>query len=175
MRDWPIGLEAAALHAMRTPDQLLLVCPLEHDHEVRAWVAANPELWGQLLREAKPWTRKNDVARIYREQRTGTSGDTAAENEVTVTRIDDDGRSVTRDLPHWLSHSPSGLSWGYHGAGSMDLARSVLLDLTGDPVLSSEQAPAMLAAFLMKDGDRWMLTGNQLLDWLASVHPNDRS
>lgn len=35
-------------------------------------------------------------------------------------------------LPHHVKHSPSGMSWGYHGSGAADLARSLLIHALGD-------------------------------------------
>ena len=35
-------------------------------------------------------------------------------------------------LPHVVYHSPSGLSWGYHGSGPADCALSILADALGE-------------------------------------------
>ena len=35
-------------------------------------------------------------------------------------------------VPHTARHSPTGIEWGYGGAGPADLALSVLLALVGD-------------------------------------------
>lgn len=35
-------------------------------------------------------------------------------------------------LPHHVKHSPTGMSWGYHGSGGADLARSLLIHALGD-------------------------------------------
>lgn len=38
----------------------------------------------------------------------------------------------TYPLPHQAKHSPTGMSWGYHGSGPADLARSLLVHALGD-------------------------------------------
>ena len=44
-------------------------------------------------------------------------------------------------LPHLVYHSPSGLSWGYHGSGPADTALSILADALGE-----RPTPAQLRA-----------------------------
>jgi len=41
------------------------------------------------------------------------------------------GRAPSK-LRHMIVHSPSGMSWGYHGSGSADLALSILADYLGE-------------------------------------------
>lgn len=38
----------------------------------------------------------------------------------------------TYPLPHQAKHSLTGMSWGYHGSGPADLARSLLIHALGD-------------------------------------------
>lgn len=49
-------------------------------------------------------------------------------DENTVTVVDEDG---PRPLYHAVEWSPTGLAWGYGGAGPTDLSRSLLLDRLG--------------------------------------------
>jgi hypothetical protein len=41
-----------------------------------------------------------------------------------------------REVPHVVSHSPDGLSWGYEGSGPADTALSILADITEDQAVA---------------------------------------
>jgi hypothetical protein len=70
--------------------------------------------------------REHDMAGavVYR----GYGPDNPAGSRLVVIEIDGE---VTGPLPHQIKHSPSGLSWGYHGSGPADLARSLLIHVLG--------------------------------------------
>ena len=51
----------------------------------------------------------------------------SAGGRLVVVEVDGD---VT-PLPHQVKHSPIGMSWGYHGSGAADLARSLLIHALG--------------------------------------------
>jgi hypothetical protein len=64
------------------------------------------------------------AAVIYR----GYGNDNAAGGRLVMIEVNGE----TCPLPHQAKHSPSGMSWGYHGSGPADLARSLLIDALGD-------------------------------------------
>jgi hypothetical protein len=57
----------------------------------------------------------------------GYGNDNPAGGRLVVVEVDGD---VT-PLPHQVKHSPIGMSWGYHGSGAADLARSLLIHALG--------------------------------------------
>lgn len=58
----------------------------------------------------------------------GYGNDASAGGRLVVVLIDGD----VSPLPHQVKHSPTGMSWGYHGSGAADLARSLLIHALGD-------------------------------------------
>lgn len=61
---------------------------------------------------------------IYR----GYGNDNAAGGRLVMIEVSGDACP----LPHRAKHSPTGMSWGYHGSGAADLARSLLIHALGD-------------------------------------------
>lgn len=61
---------------------------------------------------------------VYR----GYANDNAAGGRLVMIEIGGE----TYPLPHHAKHSPTGMSWGYHGSGPADLARSLLIHALGD-------------------------------------------
>lgn len=60
---------------------------------------------------------------IYR----GYGNDNAAGGRLVMLEVD----GQVCPLPHQAKHSPTGMSWGYHGSGAADLARSLLIHALG--------------------------------------------
>ena len=58
----------------------------------------------------------------------GYGNDNAAGGRLVMIEISGE----TYPLPHHAKHSPTGMSWGYHGSGPADLARSLLIHALGD-------------------------------------------
>jgi len=58
----------------------------------------------------------------------GYGNDNSAGGRLVVVVVDGDASP----LPHRVKHSPTGMSWGYHGSGAADLARSLLIHALGD-------------------------------------------
>lgn len=61
---------------------------------------------------------------VYR----GYGNDNAAGGRLVTVEVDGE----VSPLPHHAKHSPSGMSWGFHGSGAADLARSLLIDALGE-------------------------------------------
>lgn len=58
----------------------------------------------------------------------GYGNDNAAGGRLVMIEVSGE----TSPLPHQAKHSPTGMSWGYHGSGPADLARSLLIHALGD-------------------------------------------
>lgn len=67
------------------------------------------------------------TGRVY----SGSAGQPRVGGVVIEVRVP--GEPVEK-LLHRLFHSPSGMRWGFRGAGPKDLARSLLIDALGDAV-----------------------------------------
>ncbi len=80
-------------------------------------------------------------------------------------------------LPHHVMHSPTGMTWGYDGAGPADLARSLLIHALGDaarcdgcndgwavPAATYQQFKTDVVAQLPES--RWTLSRAEVLAWL---------
>jgi hypothetical protein len=71
------------------------------------------------------------------------------------------------DLPHKVRHSPSGIEWGYAGAGPADLALSILTYTSGE-----RQANDLYQYFKKEFVSRfpdsgWELAEQDVLRWVA--------
>jgi hypothetical protein len=93
----------------------------------------------------------------------------------------------TKQLPHYVRHSPDGFSWGYQGSGCAELARCLLADYLGlapsntqiglsskgaipeiDSGLYQQFKSDVIAKLDINRG--WTLPGHLLHRWLE-VHP----
>ena len=105
--------------------------------------------------------------KTYKGWRLGPNPDTASENIVVVAN-DEKPQDGSRELPHEVLHSPTGLNWGYGGSGPADLARAILFDLLGPigkmPVLYQ----AFKAEFLIHMGNDWTLPEGRIRTWLMT-------
>jgi hypothetical protein len=81
--------------------------------------------WQRDQEPLKPWPVP-PLPSMYRD--VGTYVGVKGEHFDDVKVVDAEG---PRPLYHYVDHSPTGLSWGYAGAGPSDLARSLLADRLG--------------------------------------------
>jgi hypothetical protein len=81
-------------------------------------------------------------------------------DEVKV--VDSEG---ARPLYHYVDHSPTGLSWGYGGAGPSDLARSMLADRLGY-VPSAAIYQRFRDDVVARLPDDWTLTFKEVDAWI---------
>lgn len=76
----------------------------------------------------------------------------------------------TQPLEHYMRHSPRRI---YGGSGPADLARSLLIDATGE-----DPAPAMYHAFKFDviskiRGDSWEITSTEILNWVENYRAKE--
>ena len=88
----------------------------------------------------------------------GARGDHSDRVEVSDTK----GR---RPLYHYVETSPTGMTWGYSGAGPTDLARSILADRLGY-VPQHSVYYAFRDAVVARLSDEFVLTFRQVDDWI---------
>ncbi len=100
--------------------------------------------------------------------------------EVPITYYGDkNGHTVWREgrvlrhepsLKVW-NHSPTGFSWGYGGSGPSQLALALLLDVTGDAVLSSRLHQAFRWGFVAQWQETWTINSTTIREWIAKQEP----
>ena len=78
--------------------------------------------------------------------------------ETHVWLSDESGRAEA--LPHHVRHSPSGFEWNYGGSGPADLARSILIALTGNSAFADS---------CYQEFKRDVVAGLDLEGWTLSV------
>jgi len=78
-------------------------------------------------------------------------------------------------LRHMIVHSPSGMSWGFHGSGPADLALSLLADYLGEAaaIPAHERYDPRVADEIRETG-AWLLHQDFKRDIVASL-PQDRN
>ena len=78
-------------------------------------------------------------------------------------------------LRHMIVHSPSGMSWGFHGSGPADLALSILADYLGEAaaIPAHERYDPRVADEIKQTG-AWLLHQEFKRDVVASL-PQDRN
>lgn len=94
------------------------------------------------------------------------AGFTDKKGNKVVTR---DGRALALgpSLKLW-NHSPTGYEWGYGGSGPAQLALALLLDATGDKVLSvdlHQKFKAKIVSNFPRNGT-WDLKRSQIMEWV---------
>ncbi|MCX5046665.1 hypothetical protein OG921_26170 [Aldersonia sp. NBC_00410] len=128
------------------------------------------------------------TVRTYRSAR--TSGGVGG----VVVEVADDG-VVQGVLRHQLWSSPTGMQWGFRGQGPRDLARSLLIDATGDLLtcsachgrggqaecrscrggytLAVTEEAAFEAEVVSGLGPQWSLTREEICRWREARHAPD--
>jgi hypothetical protein len=117
--------------------------------------------WERDHEPLKPWPAP-PLPSMYRDVGTyiGVKGDDYDEVKV----VDADG---PRPLYHYVDHSPTGLSWGYAGAGPSDLARSLLADRLGY-VPSGAVYGVFRDEVVAQLADDWTLDFGDVDQWIDS-------
>ena len=116
------------------------------------------------------------LSRRYR----GSRGDSpSAPALVTV----EDGASgeLLGPLTHLLTYSPTGLNWGYVGAGPRELARCLLAAVLGERARSPTGSAGLrrdlpehelVSDVVSRLPARWLLTDQALLGWIGNERPD---
>ena len=65
---------------------------------------------------------------------------------------------------HVVHHSPDGFAWGYGGSGPSELARCLLLEVTG----SDKHYQDFKWEFVASWDDSWSITDQEILSWVAA-------
>ncbi len=107
--------------------------------------------------------------KIYR----GYSDQGGASGAVSLV-VYEEGQEPYR-LRHMIVHSPSGMSWGYHGSGAADLALSILADYLGETatIPMHERYDHAIARRIEETG-AWLLHQEFKRDFVATL-PQDRN
>ncbi len=66
------------------------------------------------------------------------------------------------------NHSPDGFNWGYGGSGPAQLALALLYDVTKDKEIALAHHQDFKWACVAGWGENWMITTQEILDWLAT-------
>lgn len=89
-------------------------------------------------------------------------------NLVSVRVIDGNGAD-SYELPHHVHHSPDGFNWGYLGSGPAELARCILMDLTGSVPTNAlyQRFKEVFIAPLAMD-EPWCIEESDIRRWLRT-------
>jgi hypothetical protein len=76
----------------------------------------------------------------------------------------------TAPLSHVVTHSPTGMNWGYGGSGPADLALSILTDAVGGR-LARQYYQDFKRDFVATWGSSWRITSQEIKKWLEEKRP----
>lgn len=93
---------------------------------------------------------------------------------VTVTTVL--GPDVTcGGLLHHVKHHSDAFSWGYGGSGPADLARSIVIDVTGSIPVADRYYQAFKRSHVVHWGDHWSITDDEVCTWLEAARILERA
>lgn len=72
------------------------------------------------------------------------------------------------------NHSPDGFNWGYGGSGAAQLALALLLDVTGDPVVSQKLHQQFKWGYVAGWKDDWTITSEEIIAWIKTQSEGEK-